>query len=423
MFVLKGISILINLAFVPLLLNSLNEQRYGIWITITTIISWFSIFDIGLGNGLRNKLAECIAKCDFSKAKEYVSTTYIMLLYCLLPLSIILTIITHFVDWTRMFNTNTVPNSELEFLMFGIIILIILQIFFKTIQSILYSLQKPFEATLVVTLGQILAFILVWCYQKFSSHIYLPYLGFLIAGAPVIIFLIYSFFIFHRLQYLRPSVNSFNKSLRSDIFSIGQKFFWIQLSSLILFQSNNFIIIQICGDSSVTQYNIAYKYLSLVFIAFSIISTPFWSITTDLFTKGQYDNIWKFLRRQEYILWGLTLVGILMIFASPIIYRLWLGDFPVNTGLLSLLLLYFITMMYWQLYGNIINGIGYIKLQFIIISAECLIYIPLAILLTNIFNINGAILALLISNLPNVFWPKIQLRKLFNKTAKGIWKE
>lgn len=423
MFVLKGISILINLAFVPLLLNSLNEQRYGIWITITTIISWFSIFDIGLCNGLRNKLAECIAKCDFSKAKEYVSTTYIMLLYCLLPLSIILTIITHFVDWTRMFNTNTVPNSELEFLMFGIIILIILQIFFKTIQSILYSLQKPFEATLVVTLGQILAFILVWCYQKFSSHIYLPYLGFLIAGAPVIIFLIYSFFIFHRLQYLRPSVNSFNKSLRSDIFSIGQKFFWIQLSSLILFQSNNFIIIQICGDSSVTQYNIAYKYLSLVFIAFSIISTPFWSITTDLFTKGQYDNIWKFLRRQEYILWGLTLVGILMIFASPIIYRLWLGDFPVNTGLLSLLLLYFITMMYWQLYGNIINGIGYIKLQFIIISAECLIYIPLAILLTNIFNINGAILALLISNLPNVFWPKIQLRKLFNKTAKGIWKE
>ena len=423
MFVLKGISILINLAFVPLLLNSLNEQRYGIWITITTIISWFSIFDIGLGNGLRNKLAECIAKCDFSKAKEYVSTTYIMLLYCLLPLSIILTIITHFVDWTRMFNTNTVPNSELEFLMFGIIILIILQIFFKTIQSILYSLQKPFEATLVVTLGQILAFILVWCYQKFSSHIYLPYLGFLIAGAPVIIFLIYSFFIFHRLQYLRPSVYSFNKSLRSDIFSIGQKFFWIQLSSLILFQSNNFIIIQICGDSSVTQYNIAYKYLSLVFIAFSIISTPFWSITTDLFTKGQYDNIWKFLRRQEYILWGLTLVGILMIFASPIIYRLWLGDFPVNTGLLSLLLLYFITMMYWQLYGNIINGIGYIKLQFIIISAECLIYIPLAILLTNIFNINGAILALLISNLPNVFWPKIQLRKLFNKTAKGIWKE
>ena len=423
MFVLKGISILINLAFVPLLLNSLNEQRYGIWITITTIISWFSIFDIGLGNGLRNKLAECIAKCDFSKAKEYVSTTYIMLLYCLLPLSIILTIITHFVDWTRMFNTNTVPNSELEFLMFGIIILIILQIFFKTIQSILYSLQKPFEATLVVTLGQILAFILVWCYQKFSSHIYLPYLGFLIAGAPVIIFLIYSFFFFFRLQYLRPSVNSFNKSLRSDIFSIGQKFFWIQLSSLILFQSNNFIIIQICGDSSVTQYNIAYKYLSLVFIAFSIISTPFWSITTDLFTKGQYDNIWKFLRRQEYILWGLTLVGILMIFASPIIYRLWLGDFPVNTGLLSLLLLYFITMMYWQLYGNIINGIGYIKLQFIIISAECLIYIPLAILLTNIFNINGAILALLISNLPNVFWPKIQLRKLFNKTAKGIWKE
>lgn len=64
MLLIKICNIIINLAYVPLLINSLNQDRYGIWLTITTIVSWIAFFDIGLGNGLRNKLAESIACKD-----------------------------------------------------------------------------------------------------------------------------------------------------------------------------------------------------------------------------------------------------------------------------------------------------------------------------------------------------------------------
>ena len=60
-FGIQGLSILIGLLYVPLLLNYLTQEKYGIWLTLTSILGWFSYFDIGLGNGLRNKLAESIA--------------------------------------------------------------------------------------------------------------------------------------------------------------------------------------------------------------------------------------------------------------------------------------------------------------------------------------------------------------------------
>ena len=49
-FVIKGISIAVGLVLVPLTINYLNPTKYGIWITLSSIIGWFSFFDIGLGN-------------------------------------------------------------------------------------------------------------------------------------------------------------------------------------------------------------------------------------------------------------------------------------------------------------------------------------------------------------------------------------
>ena len=76
-FFIKGISIVVNLALVPLTIHYLTPSKYGVYLTISSMIAWVSFFDIGLGHGLRNKLAEAIARNDLSKAKAYVSTTYI----------------------------------------------------------------------------------------------------------------------------------------------------------------------------------------------------------------------------------------------------------------------------------------------------------------------------------------------------------
>src|SRR5664280_113011 len=72
--ILKGCGIAISLFLVPVTIHYVNPTRYGIWLTLSSIVGWFSFFDIGLGNGLRNKFAEAIASENHDLARTYVST-------------------------------------------------------------------------------------------------------------------------------------------------------------------------------------------------------------------------------------------------------------------------------------------------------------------------------------------------------------
>ena len=78
-FFIRGVSIAISLIIVPLTINYVNPSRYGIWLTLSAIVGWFSFFNIGLTQGLRNKFAEAKAKGEDDLAQIYVSTTYAIL--------------------------------------------------------------------------------------------------------------------------------------------------------------------------------------------------------------------------------------------------------------------------------------------------------------------------------------------------------
>ena len=101
-FVVKGLSVLINLALVPLTINYVNPSQYGIWLTLSSIIAWFSFFDVGFGHGLRNKFAEAKALGEFEKARSYVSTTYAVLFLLFFTVWCIFYVCNFFIDWTKI---------------------------------------------------------------------------------------------------------------------------------------------------------------------------------------------------------------------------------------------------------------------------------------------------------------------------------
>ena len=88
-FVLKGLSFIISLLYVPILLSCLDEKIYGVWLALTSVVSWLSLFDIGIGNGLKNKLTESLAVNNIEYSRKLVSTSYV---YSALIISVILVI-------------------------------------------------------------------------------------------------------------------------------------------------------------------------------------------------------------------------------------------------------------------------------------------------------------------------------------------
>ena len=73
---------------------------------------------MGLGNGLRNKLGEALAKKDFDLAKIYVSTTYAILTIVISVVALIFFIANFFIDWTIVLNTDQEMAKELTILAF-----------------------------------------------------------------------------------------------------------------------------------------------------------------------------------------------------------------------------------------------------------------------------------------------------------------
>lgn len=197
-FIIKGLSIAVNFLFIPLTLNYLNPTKYGIWITLYSIVGWFSFFNIGLGNGLRNKLAEALAKGETDKAKIYISTTYGLLTIIITIVFILFVIVNQFLDWTVLLNTPKDLKNELSSLVLIVFGFFCIKFVLQLIGIVLTADQKPSYTSLFNLGNNLLALIIIIILTKTTSGSLL-YLGTAITLAPVVIYAIANFYFFKKI--------------------------------------------------------------------------------------------------------------------------------------------------------------------------------------------------------------------------------
>jgi O-antigen/teichoic acid export membrane protein len=425
-FLIKGVSIIIGFAMVPLCLEYLDQTKYGIWLTVSSIMVWFSFFEIGLGSGLRNRLAESLAVKDYKMARIYVSTTYATLSAVSVFLVIITILSSSYIDWTKVFNTEQTMLNELVVLVNIVFSLFFLQFVLKLIGIVLYADQKPAESNILGPLANLLSIAIIYILTKTTDGS-LIYLGIALSLPPVIIMVVYSMILFSgRYKQISPSFSCVRIKYAGSLFSLGIKFFIIQVSGLVLYQSSNIIIAQYFGPAEVTPYNIAYKLFSTLNMVFSIVMVPFWSAYTEAWSKS--DTAW--IKRSIHKLLKIWLLmsagGILVLLFSGQIYSVWVGsEIKIGFGLSALLLMYFIVFTYGGIFNMFINGVGKIKLQLYNAIFSALIFYPLTYILLTNFNmgINGLALSILLTNLSGPVIASIQYKRLISSSAKGIWNE
>lgn len=424
LFLLKGTSLLISLAYVPLLLNAMDAENYGIWLTLTSIVSWVAMMDIGLGNGLRNKLSTALAHEDYDKGREYISSAYLALGAYMGALVFILCIVAGFLNWNSILNAPNADSKDLHILVTIVFISYGATFVLNLLNSILLALQSPALSNLISTIGQLCSLIAVWvCVNFFSIHSLLI-LGSIVSIVPVIVLIVSSLFVFlGKYKFLRPSANFFNKKEVNSIMALGLKFFFIQIMTIILYQTNNLIIANVIDSTAVVEYNVAYKYMGVLYTIYMILVTPLWSATTDAYAKGDMDWIKNVQSKLSKIAILFLVIGIFMFLVSKPVYRIWLHNDTVHIGFwTSLLSLLYVTakIMYGN-YGYIINGIGKLHAQLVITSIMAVFYVPLALFAGKRWGIYGVICASIIVNLLNFIWSKYQCNKLINNKAKGFW--
>lgn len=422
-FGLKAINIFVQLLIVPLTIDFVNPEMYGIWLTISSIIAWAAFFDLGFGNGFRNKFAETKANGDDVLATKYLSTTYAVLFLLFTAVFLVIAFANHFLSLSSLLNVSPSLDAELSRVFFVLIAFFCLNFVVNVINTFLQACQMPAISSLLQTIGQVVALIAIIIMTN-TVEGSLLYLAFAYSGIPCLVLFVSSVFIFRmdRFKKYTPSFKTIDFSLTKNIMELGGKFFVITVSVLFIFQMINVILTRVQGPEAVTQYNVSYKYLHIIYMVVSIIALPIWSAFTDSYTKGEYGWMRHILKRMDFLLIVSILGTIVLISISPVFYHFWLHDkvdipweVTISTGV------YVLSMTAGMVYMYMINGTGKIKLQLYTYVAFAFVSIPLLYYTCQLWGISGILLTPSLVYLVQALLIRKQLKKIINNTATGIW--
>ena len=421
-FAIKGWAGVVQILLVPITIHCLGNYINGIWMVISSILVWIDSLDIGLGNGLRNKLSERIALKDTHGAKEYVSTTFFTLIGIIIPAIILILLACTNIDLYKLLNVDPRIIPNLTAVVCLSVVLVGNTFIFKFIGNVYLALQLPAINNALVTLGQTVTLLAVFIQQVCHIHS-LTWVAIAYTGSPLLTYLIaYPVTFQWKYNELSPTWKFFKKRKIKELFSLGIKFFVLQIAGIILFASTNILISRLFSPEFVTPYQVTYRYYSFIVMLFTIIAIPFWSATTDAYTKHDVKWIKASVRRLNLIVLSMLLIIIAMTVVSPFVYSIWVGSgVKTNMMLSSIMGAYIFVIVFSLSYSYILNGIGALNLQLITTVIAALLYLPLAWLLAKRLGINGIALALVIVNIPGAILNRIQYKKIISDKVSAFW--
>lgn len=399
----KPVAMVISLIYAPIILEYLGVKKYGIWMTISSTANWILSFDVGIGNGLRNKLVKSIEKKEIALTKKIVSTAYISLFVISMLIVAFFLLVNLFFDWNKFFNTDEEINGTIVFTVLVVCITLVLTL----VNTISFSLQKSEDVAVRAVFVQLINLFGIYFVTVLNIQANALFVVAILTGfSSIFVYLMESFRMFHSNEGLKPSIYYYDKEELHDICSLGMRFFFIQMVGVIMYSTDNIIITKLIDSEHVTSYSMVYKVFGLSLTVFNAILSPHWSKITQAKIYGDYKLIKKMIKRMLCLWIMLSAALIIAIFLYEPITTIWLHkNLLYDDGLIASMALYFIAYMYSGIFSTVLNGLGEVSIQMPVAVIAAIFNIPISILLASVAKMGstgvclGTVICLMFGNI------------------------
>ncbi len=417
--IIKFISMGVSFISVPVILNFVSYENYGIYLALTSSFALINILDIGLGDGLRNKFAEAKTKGDLHLAKTYVSTTYIVNFFLSILIIFIYFIYENHITWSNILNISPNRNNEIKLIARILIIATALQFFLQAFLNILKGDQKYITYSIIGFILNLFSILTIFILISFGYKGSLYYLALAFFVVPNISLLIINFSYFLKFyREVSPSFKYVKLNIVKSLSLLSFKFFVINIMSVISLQSINLIVIRNFKPSAVVDFNLLFKYYFLLISIAFIIFNPIWSTFTESIVKGDVEWTKNLLKKSLKSSMLLTLIVPIMIFIANPFISLWSGT-TFNSSFSTNILFgtWVILVVLSEPYKMMIKGSGQLDMYLIYSIVFTAIQILLSIILIKYFNqnSNGILLACIVTQLMFLLF-------FYNKTVNILLK-
>ena len=392
-FVVKGLSLFVSLFSMPMYIKYFdNNVVLGIWYTILSLLSWISICDLGLGNGLRNKFTMAYTKGEYDIARRYTSSTYSALIVIIIPLLVIASVVINKTD-LNVFLGVSEELIEAKSLRIAIQILvcgILINFVLRSINSIIYAIQKSALNNFLAFVSSILPLIYIMFSRSgtlSSNFIKLSVVHIVAINLPLIVATI---IIFSRgkLRDCKPSLKYSDFTTAKSMLSVGIKFFSAQNFFMGLMSTNEILITKLFSPSDVVEYSIYYKVFMLIGSLFMLALTPLWSqVTKDLANK-KYTRIKKINKLLYKIAFAAIIAEFVIVPVLQIIINIWLRESAIIVRPYIAIPFAAFGGLYIMniVLTTVANGIGELNTQILIYGLGTVLKIPVVLLMKCLFG-------------------------------------
>ncbi|KAA6457847.1 hypothetical protein DYQ86_20975 [Acidobacteria bacterium AB60] len=416
-----------SLITVPLTLKYLGNERFGLWMTINSVLAMASFADFGVGNGVLTAVATAFGQDDMRGVRRVVSSGFVILssIAALLLLSFLA--LFSYVNWGDFFRVlSPLARAEAGPALFVFAACFALNISMDVVQRVQLGLQQGYRYGLWQMCGSLAG--LIGIIAGIHLHVGLPLLVVAISGAPLLAVALNTahFFGFVRPD-LRPDFALVSRDVIAQITRLGGLFFILQLVAMLASSADNFIIARTLGAVNVPEYSIPQRMFSLIGVLVAMLLAPLWPAYGEAIARGDLSWVRRTMKRSFTLSLSVTLVvSALLLVLAPTILEWWVGR-RIHPPFLLLL-----GLAIWPLFeacnntvGPFLNAAAIIRFQIGIsvlfgltcLSLKLLLLTHLGVVAIPWSTILSSILVQVIPWL--LFVPRI-LRKLEEKSWNGV---
>jgi O-antigen/teichoic acid export membrane protein len=391
----RAVTVFTSLLTVRLTLRYLGTERYGLWMSVTSIVSLLFFADLGIGNGLLNAIAEARGRDDVEAVHRYVSSAFFVLVGITTLFLGVFVCVYPFIPWPRVFNVSSfIAVHEAGPAVIVFLICFLANIPLDVVQRVQTGHQEGYLANFWTIIGNLtgLGCLLLVMHRKGG----LPWLILAILGGQILGVLgnWAQEFGFARPELL-PKLAFWEAAAARKILGTGIMFFLLQICGILTLPLDYIIITQVLGPEAVTQYAVPIRPFLLVISVASMFVFPLWPAYGEAFARG--DSKWvksTFLHSLGYsvLVFGPVVLGLAAF--GKIIVRVWVGPqvHPTWT-LLSGIAAYAILLIFYNPISTFLSGINKMKFQVVVWLLQGIMAAVLKVVMAKTFGITGVIWA------------------------------
>lgn len=391
----KVLSVGTALISVPLTLHYLGAERFGMWMTISSLIALLAFADFGIANGVLSEVAGASGRDDATAVRGIVASGFFLLCGIAVAALLAFAVVYKWVPWATLFNVNgEQARSEA-----GPAIAVFVSCYAAAIplgvaQRVQMGLQQGFAASLWQCAGSLCALAGVLLAIQWRAG--LPWLVLALAGTPLLMALLNSLHFYGRSKpELRPSIDAVDAQAMRRVARAGALFFVLQLTVALAYTSDSLVIAQALGASAVASYAVPEKLFSLITLALAMVLAPLWPAYAEAASRGDHAWVRSTFKRSLFIALALAAVAALSLtLLAPAVLLAWVGAAVVApTSLLVALASWKVVEAGGMVLAALLNGLRVMKLQVLCAIPTALSALALKVVLVPILGVSGAVWA------------------------------